>query len=254
MLTKQLLSISGAILLSGALVATALFFRPNPPTSNPPPENLAAEAAQPGGNAPDPVPVPAPPTEAIASIDDDAILGNRATAQIGIIEFGDYECPFSKRFHDQALESIRRDYVDTGQAIFVYRDFPLHDPASTREARAANCAREQGGDNQFYEYHDQLYTNVPSSKEGLSLETLKQLAENIGLDGGQLETCLNSDKFGDEVAQDEAAASELGINGTPTLIIGQLSLDGTVEGTVVVGAQSYTTFQEAIEEQLRMVD
>ena len=92
-------------------------------------------------------PQPQQPTKGVASIDDDPVLGDK-NAPVTIVEFSDYECPFCKRHFDQTLPELIKNYIDTGKVKLVYRDFPLsfHDPMATKEAVAANCAREQGGD------------------------------------------------------------------------------------------------------------
>jgi len=125
------------------------------------------------------------PRRAKVSIDDDAILGDRGKAEIAIVEFSDYECPFCKRFRDETFDQIKKDYVDTGKAIFVYRDLPLdfHNPAAEQEAIAAECARKQGDDAKYYEYHDKIYAATPGNGTGIKIGKLAQLASKIGLDG-----------------------------------------------------------------------
>src|SRR3990167_2707548 len=58
------------------------------------------------------------------SIDDDAVLGDK-NAKLTMIEFSDYECPFCKRFYDETLSQIKKDYIDTGKMKLVFRDLPL---------------------------------------------------------------------------------------------------------------------------------
>ena len=101
--------------------------------------NQAPEAAQPPAI-----------TKGVALVDDDPVLGDK-NAPVTMIEFSDYECPFCKRHFDQTLPQLVEKYVDTGKVKIVFRDFPLsfHDPMATKEAVAANCAREQGGDKKF---------------------------------------------------------------------------------------------------------
>lgn len=106
-----------------------------------------------------------------ASIDDDPILGKK-DAQLTMVEFSDYECPFCKRHFTQTLPSLKKDYIDTGKVKLVYRDFIAvdgHNPAATQEAEAANCAREQGGDETYFKYHDLIFQNTKSNGEGISL-------------------------------------------------------------------------------------
>ncbi len=90
------------------------------------------------------------------SKDDDAVLGN-PNASVGIIIFGDYQCPFCERAFQASEAQARKDYVDTGKAYMVFRDFPLSfHQAAQPAAEAAECAHEQG---KYWEYHDELFKN-----------------------------------------------------------------------------------------------
>src|SRR3989344_3998538 len=99
-------------------------------------------------------PAPSVPLDMKTLVDDDPFLGD-VNAPVVMIEWSDYECPFCARFYTQTLSQIKSDYIDTGKAKFVYRDFPLgfHQQAETA-ALAANCAGEQG---KYFEYHDKIF-------------------------------------------------------------------------------------------------
>src|SRR3989304_1908007 len=94
------------------------------------------------------------PSVVKASLDDDAVLGDK-NAPVTIIEFSDYQCPFCRKFWTETLPSIKSQYVDTGKVKIVFRDFPLTSihPSAQPAAEAAECVREQGGDKAYFEYH-----------------------------------------------------------------------------------------------------
>jgi len=95
------------------------------------------------------------PAKAAISIDDDAILGD-PNAPVTIIEFSDFECPFCQRFFSETLSQIQKEYIDTGKARLVYRDFPLSfHPGAQPAAEAAECAKAQG---KFWEMHDLIFS------------------------------------------------------------------------------------------------
>ncbi len=85
-------------------------------------------------------------------------IQGKADAQITIIEFSDYQCPFCGRFYVQTEGQIKKDYVDTGKVKFYYRDFPLTSihPGAQKGAESARCAGEQ---NKYWEYHDLVFQN-----------------------------------------------------------------------------------------------
>lgn len=103
------------------------------------------------------------------SLDDDPVLGDK-NAQVTIVEFSDYECPFCKRHFTQTYPSIKKDYIDTGKAKLVYRDLiavPSHNPWATQAAHAANCVKEQGGDEAYFKFHDEYYTKTAANGQGI---------------------------------------------------------------------------------------
>lgn len=201
------------------------------------------------GNSPQ---APQPVTKGVASVDDDSVLGD-ANAPITIIEFSDYECPFCKRHFDQTLPQLMTEYVEKGQVKIVYRDFPLsfHDPMATKEAIAANCAREQGGDSKYFEYHDEIFTRTISNGNGLAEADLTTIATAVGLNLTAFNSCLTDPTQEEEVKKDVADAGQAGATGTPTFVIGKSTTDGVIDGDLVVGAQPFAAFQAIIDPLLQ---
>lgn len=185
------------------------------------------------------------------SLDDDPVLG-RADAPVTIVEFSDYECPFCKRHYEQTYLQLKKDYIDSGKVKLVYRDLPLsfHDPLATTEAIAANCARDQGGDPSFYKYHSELFKRTKSNGNGLTKDDLYKIASDLGLNSGTFRSCLDTEKYKDEVKKDLADAQKIGATGTPTFFIGK-SADKEIVGEKLVGAQPYSVFQSIIDELLK---
>lgn len=185
------------------------------------------------------------------SIDDDPILGDK-NAKLTIVEFSDYECPFCKRSFEQLLPQLKKNYIDTGKLRLVYRDLPLsfHQNAH-KEAEAAECARAQGGDRVYFEYHDQMFTETTSNGTGLSLDQLPVIAQNLGLNVSQFQQCLDSGEYKDEVDKDIADAEKAGATGTPTWFIGKTTDNKEMEGTRIVGAQPFSAFQPVIDNLLK---
>lgn len=191
------------------------------------------------------------PTKGVASVDDDPILGDK-DAPVTIIEFSDYECPFCKRHFDETLPQLIENYVKPGKVKIVFRDLPLgfHEPMATKEAIAANCAREQGGDTKYFQYHDEIFTRTISNGNGLSENDLTTIALDTGLDINSFNSCLLDPAQEDEVRKDVADASKAGASGTPTFVIGKSSSSGEIDGELLVGAQPYAAFQVLLDSLL----
>ena len=90
------------------------------------------------------------------------ILGN-PDAKITIVEFGDYQCTFCYKFHDETMKKIDQAYIKAENVNFVYRDFPLNGPQSILASEASYCAQKQ---NKFWEYHNTLYNNWGGENTG----------------------------------------------------------------------------------------
>ncbi len=177
--------------------------------------------------------VPSTPSPSAPTIDDDSVKGD-PSAPVTIIEFSDYECPFCARFYSGALQQIETEYIDTGKVKMVFRDFPLsfHENAQ-KAAEAAELAGEQG---KYWEMHDKLFDTGK-----LDIASLKQHAEDIGLDMAKFEAGLDSGEMAAEVQKDMNDGIAAGVSGTPAFF---------VNGKILVGAQPFSVFKAAIEEAL----
>lgn len=167
------------------------------------------------------------------SIDDDPILGNRQTAKIAIVEFSDYQCGYCGLHFKNNFEALKQKYVDTGQAIIVYRDYiavDSHNPVATDQAVAAECVQEYAGDEAYYKFHDLVFNNNPQTQTQLS-----SYAASLGVGKEEFSQCFNDPTFKNEVRADQAAAITAGLRGTPGFVVGKLYEDGTVEGYKVSG-------------------
>ena len=187
-----------------------------------------------------------------ASVEDDPVLGD-TNAPITIIEFSDYECPFCKRHFDQTLPQLISQYVNSGKVKIVFRDFPLsfHDPMATKEAVAANCAKDQGGDKKYFEFHDEIFKRTISNGNGLNDDKIKQIASDLKLNSGKFTACLSNKATEDEVKKDIADGQAAGASGTPTFVIGKSAADGIIAGELLVGAQPLAAFQALIDPLLQ---
>jgi protein-disulfide isomerase len=147
---------------------------------------------------------------------DDHIIGS-PTSEVVIVEYSDTECPFCKVFHN-TLHSVVEE--KEGKVAWVYRHYPipqLHQKA-TREAEATECAWDQGGNEGFWKYIDQVFTRT-TSNDGLPESELPKIAGDIGLDVPIFTNCLASGKFAAKVQADIADAKNAGAVGTPYSLV-----------------------------------
>jgi len=144
------------------------------------------------------------------------IVGN-PNAPITILEWGDFQCTFCYRFHESSLDIIQREYIETGIANLVFKDFPLNGPDSVLAAEAAYCAEDQG---KYWSYHDELYANWAGERTGwITDDSLNQFAITADLDIEKFNSCLDDHKYRQRVLDLEQFGREIGIDATPSFLI-----------------------------------
>ena len=176
----------------------------------------------------------------------DHIYGN-PDAEISMVEYSDFECPFCKRVHPTP-----KKIVDAygGKVNWVYRHFPLdfHNPLAQKEAEASECAAELGGNDAFWKYSDLIYQRTKSNGKGFPIEGLAPLATEIGLDEKQFQACLDSGRYTARVKQDYTNGVKSGVSGTP----GNILLNNkTGKAKVKAGAASFGTLKAVIDQLLK---
>ncbi len=173
-----------------------------------------------------------------------SILGN-PSAQITIVEFGDYQCHQCYNWFHNTKSTVFQNYVDTGKANFVFMDLAFLGMDSPKAAQASYCAEDQG---KYWEYHNQLYTAQESQIDNgwANSERLKAFAFSLGLDMDLFDSCLDSGKYTKRVQYNIAEAKKLGASGTPTFFIA--GPDGQQQK--LVGAQPYSVFKQVLDSMI----
>lgn len=174
----------------------------------------------------------------------DHIRGN-PDAEIVIVEYSDYECPFCKGFHG-TMTRVMEEYGTSGKVAWVYRHFPLKQihPDAEPAALAAECVAKIGGNDKFWEYSDNI---VAGSPESLTDENLLAEAAKIGINETEYKACLASDYPKNELAKDVKDGNEIAKVdkqfGTPYNII--ISKNGVQ--TPIRGNQPFSTVKATID-------
>lgn len=165
--------------------------------------------------------------------EDDPIIGPE-NAELTIIEFGCFTCPYTKKAESVVSEVV--EYYD-GRVNFQFKNMILPTHKLSYEAGlASNCALEQG---KYKEYHDKLF-----AMQGLfSNELFISIAGELGLDESKFMECFESEKYGDEVKRDNSIGLRAGVSGTPTFFIND---------KVIVGPKPFKTFKNIINKELEL--
>lgn len=174
--------------------------------------------------------------------------GNES-AKITLVEFGDYQCTFCKRFHSSVLDMLLNDFVITGKIRFLFKDFPINDippsNSSTLASKASYCAADQG---KYWEYHDQLYDNSRGENTGwINQKSLIDFAKGAGVGNiTQFSQCANSQKYSSLIEKNYDLAQSLALTATPSFI---LLAEGKAP-LVIVGSQPYHIFDYLIRNKM----
>src|SRR3982074_435917 len=141
-------------------------------------------------------------------------------AQVEIVVFSDFQCPFCAMFA-QAFRELQTKGVDGIKTTFTFKHFPLGiHPKAPLAHRAALAAAEQG---KFWEMHDLLFAN----RQRAEREDLLEYAATLGLDLARFRKDLDSDRIKQAIDVDKAEGARRQVGGTPTFYVNGKEYVGT---------------------------
>lgn len=147
-------------------------------------------------------------------------------ADVTVVEFLDYRCPYCKRAHESVAELLEAD----PKVRVIVKEFPILGPDSTYASRAAMATKLQGG--ALYEaFSDAMMRHTGDLPE----REVLRLAAEAGADVGRLKTDMERPEIAENIRATYALARRLGINGTPGFIIGDQIVRGFVPAEALRG-------------------
>jgi Na+/H+ antiporter NhaA/protein-disulfide isomerase len=137
-------------------------------------------------------------------------IRGRLDAQVTVVEYGDFECPYCGR----AEPIVRELLADFADVRYVWRHLPLTDVHNHAQvaAEAAEAAAAQG---KFWEMHDILLRH----QDALRPSDLLGYAEQLELDVDRFADDVRDHAGAKRVAEDVDGADLSGVSGTPTFFI-----------------------------------
>jgi protein-disulfide isomerase len=144
-----------------------------------------------------------------------------AEQKIVLLEFSDFQCPYCAKAH-QTLQQFMTSHKD--KVTLVYKHLPLTQihPQALPAAKAAWAAGQQG---KFWEFHDALFTQQDKLDESLYVATAKAL----NLDLKRFDQERNSNTASAAIQKDVEMAQQLGVSGTPFLVLNGEPISGAAE-------------------------
>ena len=171
--------------------------------------------------------------------EDDFVVGDK-NAPVTIIEYASLSCSHCANFHNNTLEDLIKEYVDTGKARIVFRDFPFNYPALLG-SMVLRCIPEDVR----YDYMNALFQLQPKwvvRENAKSSQELYKIMQSGGMTKEEFETCTNNVELENTILQALIAAqNEFNIQSTPSFLI---------NGNLVEGNKSIKEFRQIIDKIL----
>ena len=175
----------------------------------------------------------------IARADHGRLIG-RDSAAIWVVMISDFQCPYCKQWHDASFESVKRDYISTGRVRMAYLNFPLPQHKFARvEAEAAMCAAVQ---DKFWPFAEALFKRQEVIEKLTTIQPeVESVARSLALDMKAFAACQSRQAIRALVESDAAQSSKIGVRSTPSFLIGDFLVEGSVP---------YADFRKAIDTAL----
>lgn len=142
-------------------------------------------------------------------------VGGNPEGDVTIVEFFDYRCGVCRRVYPVIAELVASD----GGIRLVYKEWPILGPDSVFASRAALAARAQG---RYIAFHDALMKRRGALSRAAVLDT----AAGVGLGTDRLQRDMEAPEIADILTRTDAIAEALGIDGTPSFLVGRRLLQG----------------------------
>ena len=148
-------------------------------------------------------------------------IGGNPDGGLSLVEFIDYRCGYCRRF-----TTVINDLLEFDSDIrFVVKEFPILGEQSVNASRFAIATLQIAGDKAYKNVHDALYTFTGEINE----TTLRRFSDTMGLDTDKIIAHMNTPEVNSVIKANHELANELGINGTPAIILEESIVRGFIE-------------------------
>ena len=157
------------------------------------------------------------------------VVGNK-DGDVTFVEFFDYNCGYCKKAMTDMVEIMKTD----PKLKVVLKEFPVLGPGSVEAAQVAVAVRMQDPTGKKYlDFHQKLLSGRGQADKARSLAAAKE----AGLDVARLEKDMVSSEVRATIEENFKLAESMGMNGTPSYVIGN---------QVVIGAVGMDALKEKI--------
>ena len=149
------------------------------------------------------------------------------TAQIIIEEYASMSCGHCASFHNNNLDKIKKEFIDTGKAKLIFYDFPLD-----RGAMIGSMITQCMNDKQFFPVLNRLFQKQTDwTQSDNILESINTILNPLGLDKKRILSCLeendeNQNRWKSLLAGRKYAIDIKGVEATPTFFVNDKKVEG----------------------------
>ncbi|MDG2307999.1 MAG: thioredoxin domain-containing protein [Candidatus Binatia bacterium] len=171
---------------------------------------------------------------------DDPYLGGK-DAEVTIVEYSDFQCPFCARAETIVKDDVLREYGD--KVRFVYKQMPLVSihPWAQPASEIGLCVFREGGNDVYWKYHREVFARQSDVEVATATEQLLAIAGEAGGDVAKVTACFEAAETAAIISATLEEAEELSVNSTPTFFI---------NGRRLSGAQPLEAFKAVIDPEL----
>jgi protein-disulfide isomerase len=147
----------------------------------------------------------------------DPIAGDPG-GDVTIVEFFDTRCPYCRKLEPTMSDLLARDH----RVRLVYKDLPILGPDSVLGSKALLAAQKQGR-------YEKLREAIMSAPPDTDKRGIQAIAQNLGLDWERMKHDMDDPAVAARLQANLTLAHELGIEGTPALVIGGNLIPGAID-------------------------
>jgi protein-disulfide isomerase len=152
----------------------------------------------------------------------DMALGADEGAKVTIVEYASATCPHCAAFHKDVWPKLKADYIDTGKIRFIFREFPLNDPALAA-FMIARAAPKESYFPLIGVFFDTLETWAKDPANGLL-----NIAKQAGFTQEKFDATLKDEKLAKGIMEIRDGGAKFGVQGTPTFFLNGKPMRGEV--------------------------
>ena len=162
----------------------------------------------------------------------DMALGADEGAKVTLVEYASATCPHCAAFHKDVWPKLKAEYIDTKKIRFIFREFPLNDPAMAAFMIARSAPKES-----YFPLLDVFFDTLETWAQNPA-QGLLNIAKQAGFTEEKFNETLKNEKLARGIIEIRDGGVKFGVKGTPTFFL---------NGKIMEGETTFDTLKAAID-------